>query len=130
MSNLDKIRNLMEEENIDAYIIPTLDPHASEYLPDYYAERKFISGFTGSAGTALITRDSAFLWTDGRYFIQAENQLYPGFKLMKMAHPDYPTLSEWLSQNIKSGTIGFNYLYYTEALFENLKGKFKWRNKI
>lgn len=121
MSNLDKIRKLMEEENVDVYLIPTLDPHASEYLPDHYAERKFISGFTGSAGTVLITKDNALLWTDGRYFIQAENQLYPGFKLMKMGHPDYPTLSEWLSKNIKSGTIGFNYLYYTEALFENLK---------
>ena len=69
------LRQLMKERNIDAYIVPSSDNHQSEYVGDYLKAREFITGFTGSAGTAVITQTKAGLWTDGRYFIQAENEL-------------------------------------------------------
>ena len=82
---VDKLRELMEERSIDAYIIPTSDPHMSEYLADYYKTREYISGFTGSAGIAVVTKDKAGLWTDGRYFVQAEQELKNSpFKLYRM----------------------------------------------
>ena len=67
-----KLRKLMEERNMDAYIIPSADNHQSEYVGEHFKARAFISGFTGSAGTVIVTKDDAGLWTDGRYFIQAE----------------------------------------------------------
>lgn len=70
-----KLRKLMEERKMDAYIIPSADNHQSEYVGEHFKARAFISGFTGSAGTVIITKDDAGLWTDGRYFIQAEKQL-------------------------------------------------------
>ena len=70
-----KLRKLMAEKNIDFYMIPSEDFHQSEYVGDYFKSREYITGFTGSAGTALITKDEALLWTDGRYFLQAEIQL-------------------------------------------------------
>lgn len=82
---IDKLRKLMDERDIEAYIVPTSDPHQSEYLADFYKTREFISGFTGSAGTAVITHDKAGVWTDGRYFVQAENELKNSpFKLYRM----------------------------------------------
>lgn len=82
---IDKLRELMAEREIEAYIVPTSDPHQSEYLADFYKTREYISGFTGSAGTAVITHDKAGLWTDGRYFIQAEEELKNSpFKLYRM----------------------------------------------
>lgn len=82
---IEELRKLMKDRGIEAYIVPTSDPHQSEYLADYYKTREFISGFTGSAGTAVITRDKAGLWTDGRYFVQAESELKnTPFKLYKM----------------------------------------------
>lgn len=107
---LRKLRELMEERKIDAYIEPTADPHQSEYVADYYKGRTFISGFTGSAGTVVVTKDKALLWTDGRYFIQAERELSDSdFELMKMNTPGFPTYIEWLSDNLNDGsTIGYN----------------------
>ena len=67
MSNLEKLRQVMKREKIDCYIIPSSDSHQSEYVADYFKGREFISGFTGSAGTLLVGRDKAYLWTDGRY---------------------------------------------------------------
>ena len=79
-----KLRKLMAEKNIDFYMIPSEDFHQSEYVGDYFKSREYITGFTGSAGTALITKDEALLWTDGRYFLQAEIQLKGSeVKLMK-----------------------------------------------
>ena len=71
MSNLNKFRELMKEDNIDFYIIPSSDFHQSEYVSEYFKGREFISGFTGSVGTLLISQNQAYLWADGRYFIQA-----------------------------------------------------------
>lgn len=72
---VDSLRRLMEEKGIDAYVVPTADYHQSEYVGEHFKARAFMTGFTGSAGTAVFTKDEAGLWTDGRYFIQAEQQL-------------------------------------------------------
>lgn len=117
---LNKIRELMDKEGLDLYLVPTFDPHGSEYLPNHYNERQFVSGFTGSAGTALITKDEALLWADGRYFIQAEKQMFPGYKLMKMAIPGYDTIEEYISKNFKSATLGLDFELYPEANFKRL----------
>ncbi len=107
---LEDLRNLMADRKIDAYIIPTSDPHQSEYLADHYKEREFISGFTGSAGSAVITMNEARLWTDSRYFLQAQKELaHSEFELMKMGEDDYPTIEEYLDQNVSEfGKIAFN----------------------
>ena len=72
---INELRRLMKEKNIDAYIIPSADNHQSEYVGEHFKSRAYITGFTGSAGTAVITQNEAGLWTDGRYFIQAEKEL-------------------------------------------------------
>ena len=110
MDRLKKLRKEMDKYEIDYYIIPSSDPHQSEYVPDYYNGREFISGFTGSAGTLLVGKEKAFLWTDGRYFIQAETQLQgSGIKLMKMRMPGYETIEEWIKINLKKGeTLAFD----------------------
>ncbi len=104
------LRQLMKEKNIDAYIVPSSDNHQSEYVGDYFKAREFITGFTGSAGTAVITQSEAGLWTDGRYFIQAENELAgSGVKLYKMGNPDVPTVEEYLETILpESGMLGFD----------------------
>ena len=98
--NIKKLQSLMKENEIDIYIIPTSDFHQSEYVGEYFKGRKFLSGFTGSAGTLVVTLDKAYLWTDGRYFIQAQQQLEGSdIILMKMAMPNVPTIKEFLDQN-------------------------------
>ena len=92
-----KLRELMKANGIDAYVVPTSDFHQSEYVGEHFKARKFITGFTGSAGTAVITLDEARLWTDGRYFTQAAKQLEgSGVELMRMAEPGVPTINEYL----------------------------------
>ena len=105
-----KLRELMEEKNIDAYIIPSSDSHQSEYVGDYFKSREFISGFNGSAGTVIVTKEKAGLWTDGRYFIQAENQLEGStIDLYRMGQEGVPSIEEFLFENIKDGgTLGFD----------------------
>lgn len=100
----------MSRHNIDAYIVPTCDFHGSEYIGEYFKTREFISGFTGSAGTAVITKDEALLWTDGRYFLQATEQLKTSeFKLMKMGEEKVPTVKEYLNKKMKKGNVvGFD----------------------
>ncbi len=107
---VDKLRSLMAEKNIDAYVVPTADFHQSEYVGEHFKARKFITGFSGSYGTAVITKDDGGLWTDGRYFFQAENQLAgSGIRLMKMFVGDTPSITEYLLANIPNGgTVGFD----------------------
>lgn len=123
---LKQLRKLMEEHAIDAYIVNTADPHLSEYVHEHYKTRVWISGFTGSAGTALITKDNALLWADGRYFIQAEAQIKDSeFELMKIATPGYPKLEDWIVQNLKKGsTVAFDGLNYSQSGYEGLVEKF------
>ena len=110
MNNVNKLREAMKRNKINHYIIPSSDPHQSEYVADYYTGRSYVSGFTGSAGTLLVSETVAKLWTDGRYFIQAANELKDsGIDLMKMRNPGVLTLEEWISENIKSGEVlGFD----------------------
>ncbi len=109
-SKLSILREKMRKENIDAYIIPTTDPHQSEYVADYYRTREFISGFSGSSGTVVVTADKAGLWTDGRYFIQAEKQLEgSGIDLYKLGVEGNLNISEFIGENVKEdGVVGFN----------------------
>ncbi len=107
---LSALRRRMKEEGIDAYLVPTDDFHGSEYVGDYFKCRKFITGFTGSAGTALITQDMAGLWTDGRYFLQAGKQLEgTGVTLFKMGEEGVPTVQAFVKENLQEGqTLGFD----------------------
>ena len=107
---IQKLRELMKREKIDYYIVPSEDFHQSEYVAECFKSRAYITGFTGSAGTALIGLEKAILWTDGRYFIQANQQLEgSGVELFKMRIPGWPTLEEWLMKNMSEGqTLGFD----------------------
>lgn len=101
---LQSLRELMQEYGIDAYLIVSGDFHASEYVGEYFKCREYMSGFDGSAGTLLITATEAGLWTDGRYFIQAEEQLQDtGISLWKMGEPEVPTLFEYLEKQMQTG---------------------------
>ena len=119
---LEKLRSLMRDRKLDCYIVATSDPHQSEYLADYYKTREFISGFTGSAGTAVITLKEAKLWTDSRYFLQAQKQLASSeFELMKMGVEGYPTVLEYLDENIPEfGKIGFDGECYSVTGYKDL----------
>lgn len=114
MSQVDEriaqLRDLMKEQEISVYIVPTADDHASEYIGDYYKSRQFITGFTGSAGTAVITQEEVGLWTDGRYFVQAAKQIADSeVKLFPMGEPDVPTVKEYAKKHLpKGGNIGFD----------------------
>ena len=107
---LVRLREKMKEAGIAAYVIPTEDFHASEYVGDYFKCRAYVSGFTGSAGTLAVTMNKAGLWTDGRYFLQAEGQLKDtGIDLYKMAMPGVPTLDEFLNEELpEGGVLGFD----------------------
>ena len=107
---LNALRILMKEKKIDAYLVATDDFHGSEYVGDYFKCRKYITGFTGSAGTAIITQDMAGLWTDGRYFIQAADQLRDTtIELFKSGEPGVPTVHQFLNDKLEEGMcLGFD----------------------
>ncbi|NCD01970.1 MAG: aminopeptidase P family protein [Clostridia bacterium] len=138
----ERIRNLrmeMDKGNIDFYLIPTADDHSSEYISDYYKVRHFYAGFTGSAGTLLIGRDMAGLWTDGRYFIQAENQLQGSeVELFRMGSDGVSTVSEYLKKHMpEGGTLAFDGQVVDlaqgrsyEKIMKSLKGRILWDKDI
>ncbi|MCR5270325.1 MAG: aminopeptidase P family protein [Prevotella sp.] len=100
---LTALRELMRREHLSAFIFPSTDPHQGEYVPDHWKGREWISGFDGSAGTAVVTLHSAALWTDSRYFIAAAEQLKDTeYQLMKLKMPGTPTIAEWLGQELKT----------------------------
>ena len=107
---LKELRAQMQERGIDIYIVPTSDFHQSEYVGEYFKARKYMTGFTGSAGTAVITKEEAGLWTDGRYFIQAEKQLEGStVKLFKMGEEGVPKVEEYVKDHLTEGScIGFD----------------------
>jgi Xaa-Pro aminopeptidase len=107
---LQELRSMMKKSGVDAYIIPSSDPHQSEYVAPRWKTREWISGFTGSAGTVVVTNKKAGLWTDGRYFIQAEEELKDtGITLFKMGLPETPDYKVWISKELKkNGKVGFD----------------------
>lgn len=118
---ITKLRQLMKERGIDLYIIPTSDFHQSEYVGSYFEARHYMSGFSGSAGTLIVRQDEAYLWTDGRYFIQAEKELAGScIQLMKMRTPGVPTIKEYI-EKYPEATIGFDgrVMPYNQCLFTN-----------
>ncbi len=105
-SRVERLRALMKENQVDAYVVPSADPHQSEYVADHWKCREWISGFTGSAGTAAVLHENAGLWADGRYFIQAEQELRgSGIDLFKMQMPGVPELIDWLVEQVPEGGI-------------------------
>ena len=125
---IEDLRENMREKKTDAYIIPTTDFHGSEYVNAYFKCREFVSGFTGSAGTLVVTEDAAALWTDGRYFLQAESELAGSeIMLMREGEPDVPEISEWLRQRLTSGkaqTVGFDGRIVSAKFGEKIKEHF------
>ena len=100
------IRSAMKAQNLSAYIIPSSDPHQSEYLAPHWETRKWLSGFTGSAGTLVVTMDHAGLWTDSRYFIQAEDQLAKSPVILHRLGPARgPEYIHWLGEQLTKGSI-------------------------
>lgn len=123
------LRSAMKTHGIDAYLIPSSDPHQSEYVADFWKSREWISGFSGSAGTVVVTADHAGLWTDSRYFIQAEEQLKDSeMELHKLNIPHTPQHREWIRQNLPEGsTVGLDGRLFSvgqvRRLVKDLKGK-------
>ncbi len=102
---LQDLRSALQKQGLAAYIIPSSDPHQSEYVADHWKSRQWVSGFSGSAGTVVITNDHAGLWTDSRYFIQAEKQLKgSGVELHKLIVPHTPEHLDWMKENLPSGS--------------------------
>ncbi|WP_165157161.1 aminopeptidase P family protein [Parabacteroides sp. ZJ-118] len=119
------LREAMRQQKVDAYIIPSSDPHLSEYPADRWKSREWISGFTGSAGTIVVTADRAGLWTDSRYFLQAASQLEgSGIELYKLALPETPSITEFLSHELHAGqTVGLDGQTYSVAEANALANK-------
>lgn len=103
---IQAVRNEMKQRGMDAWLVPSTDPHLSEYVPDFWQRRAWVSGFDGSAGDVLITADDAGLWTDGRYFLQASSQLKgSGISLMRSGEASVPSIEEYLVAHLKPGSV-------------------------
>ena len=122
---LAALRRLMKKHRIQAYFIPGTDPHQGESVPEFWKRRAFITGFTGSAGDALATMSNASLWTDSRYFLQAERELRnTGFSLFRWGLPGVPTWQEWAARNLKPGeTLGLDPHLITHRDYVKLKAE-------
>ncbi|MBM0636949.1 aminopeptidase P family protein [Campylobacter sp. VicNov18] len=120
-TRVEKIRELMEKENLDAYLILSADPHLSEYLPDFYQSRAFVSGFKGSVGTLMITRKDAFLWVDGRYWLQAEEELKNTTIILQKQDANN-TIITWLKENLNQNhNLGVDFAVLSVALQKELQ---------
>ncbi len=122
---IKRLREEMAKNGIDYYMMPTSDFHNSEYSADFFKVREYFCGFDGSNGTLLVSRDDAKMWTDGRYFIQAENQMKgTGVELMKMLEVGVPTISEYLLSNMEKGQVlGFDGRVISTSIGEDLEKK-------
>ena len=122
---LTQLRALMKEKAFYAYIIPSDDFHSSEYVGRYFKAREYMSGFTGSAGTLVVLPDKAALWTDGRYFLQAGEQLKGStIELMRSGQPDVPKIEEYLYENLPDkAVIGFDGRTVTKRFLETIREK-------
>jgi len=128
-NKIDAIRKLMKDNGVEAYLVPSSDPHQSEYVPEFWQRRKFISGFTGSAGDVVIIQKKAGLWTDSRYFLQAEQELDGKvFILFKMGLPDVPNFDDWLLRELKKGeSLGLDPQLIPRRNYSALKKKLEDR---
>ncbi len=124
-NRLNKLRTAMQKQGVAAYIVPGTDPHAGEYFADYWKERDWISGFDGSAGTAVITKDKACVWVDSRYYIQADVQLKDtGFVAMKMGLPETPDMLNWIAAGLQPGDrVGVNPLLFSVNAFLSMRNQ-------
>ena len=130
---LSIMRALMKESGFDAYIIPHGDQHNNEYIAERDERIKYISNFSGSYGLGLITQEKALMWTDSRYFIQIEKELYPGWKMQKMEkiYGDDHSLFDFILNNIpKKSTIGMDFSLFTQNFAMEIKNKLKEYNFI
>lgn len=120
-----ELRKQLKAHKLDAYLVNSSDPHMSESVSERWQSRKFISGFTGSAGTVIITENFAGLWTDGRYFIQGEKELENSeVKLFKMRQPDVPTVNKWLFDNLEENSkIGLDGKVFSTEYVSSLHKK-------
>ncbi|WP_343338642.1 hypothetical protein TPELB_08480 [Terrisporobacter petrolearius] len=127
---ISKLRSVMKEKGIFAYIIPSADYHQSEYVGEFFKGRQFISGFTGSAGTVVITPEKAILWTDGRYFLQAEKELSTScVELYKMGEENVPTTFEYIENEVPEGSkIGFDGRAISAAMGAGLEASLTKKN--
>ena len=130
---MEALRSLMKKNKIKAYLVPSTDPHQSEYVPVMWERRKWLSGFTGSAGDLAITLKKTGLWTDSRYFLQAEQQLQgSGIDLFKIGIPGVPTIPQWLKKELKAeDKVGFDPRLFSYNETQKLKSFLKeWRIKL
>ncbi|MBE9510409.1 MAG: aminopeptidase P family N-terminal domain-containing protein, partial [Bacteroidetes bacterium] len=123
---ITRVREEMENAGMDAYIIPITDPHQGEYMPERYRSITWLTGFTGSAGTVVITRDFAGLWTDSRYFIQAEQQLRNlPVSLVKLKVPHTPEYIEWITETLPGNSrVGIDGKVVSVSLVRQIKESF------
>ena len=128
-NRLAAVREVMRREHLAAFVFPSTDPHNSEYVPDHWKGREWISGFDGSAGTAVVTMTSAALWTDSRYFIAAAEQLGgTEFVLMKERLPETPTVAQWLGEQLRdsdSKEVGIDGMTCAYSMVEGLIGELR-----
>ena len=121
---LSRLRKVMKREHLGAFIFPSTDAHNSEYVPDHWKGREWISGFDGSAGVAVVTQTSAALWTDSRYFIAAEAQLkHTEYQLMRMGLPDTPSIAQWIGQELQQTDfteVGMDGFVNTKAFVQQM----------
>jgi Xaa-Pro aminopeptidase len=129
IDKLKALRRLMRKHRVQAYLVPSTDPHQSEYVPEFWKRRQFITGFTGSAGDALVTLDEAGLWTDSRYFLQAERELRgSGFTLFRWGMPGVPAWQEWAAKELKPGqALGLDPKLISHREFVKLEKELKRR---
>ncbi len=121
IDKINQFRSIMSESGIDITIIPSTDPHFGEYIQEYYKIREWLSGFTGSAATLVITSKSAALWTDSRYFIQADEQLKESsILLMKMGVAGTPTIEEWICSQYDKGKVGLDFNLFSNLYIQTL----------
>lgn len=127
---LQQLRVLMKQSDIGAFVVYSADPHASEYLPTYWQERVWVSGFTGSAGFAVITKDKAGVWTDSRYFVQATEELQgSGFDLFKEGVEGTPNYIDWILTQVQEGQkVAVNALCTSHASWESLRYRLEEKN--
>ena len=118
-----KLRDYLRKNGLAAFIFPSTDPHQGEYVPEHWQTRKWISGFDGSAGTAVVTLSDAALWTDSRYYIAAEQQLQgTPFRLMKDGQAETPSIPEWLCQQLtENDVVGVDGEVFTETEIEEMQ---------